>query len=261
MKNIILILIIICFILYINKKNINEYYNIEKPDPDFIEKWRDLPYIGNKDIITYNKINTQAYSRKNLPVYYPISSPLEDNYFNNIHSISSPKLSLFRNILRQVYLLTNQSIEPIIFNYVNRPIEQKKIDPKRIKTLADMIIDLINKFGDPILKVKLINTQNEIHEETEEQSRINFDIKLNLSYADSENLGKNPKPDILYIQPEFIFEKTNKTLDEDQFFNKSKSKSKTDFKVYLSKLIVIGAEHYGFLGGRYKENKMHTNRN
>ena len=170
MRNIILILIIICFILYFNMKNKENY--IEQPEPDFIEKWRDLPYIGNKDLVTYNKLNTEAYSRKNLPVYYPISSPLEDNYFSNINSITSPKLSLFRNVLRQVYLLTNQSIEPIIFNYVNRPIEQKKKNPNRIKTLANMIINLINKFGDPLLQVKLVQTQNEAHEQTEEQSKI-----------------------------------------------------------------------------------------
>ncbi len=126
MKNIILLIIIIYFLFYINKKGIDEYYNIERPEPDFVEKWRDMPFIGNKDLTTYNKINTESYSRKNLPVYYPISSPLEDNYFNNINSITSPKLSYFRTILRQVYLYINQSIEPIIFNYVNRPIEQKK---------------------------------------------------------------------------------------------------------------------------------------
>ena len=159
MNNSILILIIICVIFYINWKNINEFYYVEKPDPDFVEQWRDLPYIGNKDMVTYNNINTNAYSRKNLPVYYPISSPLEDNYFNNINSMTSPKLSLFRNVLRQVYLLTNQSIEPITFNYINRPIEQKKIDPKRINTLSNMIINLINKFGDPILRLRMKPTR------------------------------------------------------------------------------------------------------
>jgi len=256
MKNIILLIIIIYFLFYINKKGIDEYYNIERPEPDFVEKWRDMPFIGNKDLTTYNKINTESYSRKNLPVYYPISSPLEDNYFNNINSITSPKLSYFRTILRQVYLYINQSIEPIIFNYVNRPIEQKKIDPKRIKTLSDMIISLINKFGDPIISVDQIQTLNEIHEETEEQSRIIFDIKLRYKYADSDNRSR---PEILYIQPEFIFEKTNKILDEDQFFKNITTK--TDFKIFLTKLIIIGAEHNGFIGGRYKENKIHANRN
>ena len=256
MKNIILLIIIIYFLFYINKKSIDEYYNIERPEPDFVEKWRDMPFIGNKDLTTYNKINTDTYSRKNLPVYYPISSPLEDNYFNNINSITSPKLSFFRTILRQVYLYINQSIEPLIFNYVDRPIEQKKIDPKRIKTLSDMIISLINKFGDPIISVDQIQTLNEIHEETEEQSRIIFDIKLKYKYADSDNKSR---PEILYIQPEFIFEKTNKILDEDQFFKNITTK--TDFKIFLTKLIIIGAEHNGFIGGRYKENKIHANRN
>jgi hypothetical protein len=49
--------------------------------PVNIETWRDLPFIGNKDIQTYHR-NPQNVSRKNLPIYYPISSPLEDNYFN-----------------------------------------------------------------------------------------------------------------------------------------------------------------------------------
>jgi len=260
MKNIILILIIFCLIYYINKTNTESYYNIEKPDPDFVEQWKDLPFNGLKDITTYNNINTASYSRKNLPIYYPISSPLENNYSDNINLTSSAKLSLFRNILRQVYLLINQSTNPIIFNYVNRPIEQKTIDPIKIKTLSNMIISLINKFGNPIIMVKFINTQNEIHEETTEQSRIIFDTKLNLSYTDSENLGKKIKPDLLVIQSEFIFEKINKISDEDQFFNKSKI-TDSDFKIYLSKIIVIGSEHDGFLSGRYQENKIHTNRN
>jgi len=234
MINIILIFIIFYFV-----------FNI-KYDCKFIEKWRDLPYIGNKDMVTYNNINTRLYSRKNLPVYYPISSPLEDN-FNNINSITSPKLSMFRSVLRQVYLSTNQSIEPIVFNYTNRPIEHKKIESNRINSLASLIINSINKFGYPILQVKLIKTLNEVHEETEEQSRIKFDIKLELIYKDSENLGRDVKNDILYIQQEFIFEKINKTLDEDTFFDKLK---KVDFRIYLSQLLVIGAEHNGFLSGR-----------
>ena len=217
-----------------------------------------MPYIGNKDLTTYNRLNTEPYSRKNLQVYYPISSPLEDNYFNNINSITSPKLSSFRTILRQVYLLINQDIQPFIFNYANRPIEQKQIDKNRIDTLANMITNSINRLGDPLLKVKLINTQNEIHEETEEQSRINFDIKLELLYADSENLGKNVKPDILYIQSDFVFEKIDKISD----FDLKKTKiNKEKFKIYLSKLIVVCAEHNGFIGGRYKEKKIHSNRN
>ncbi len=119
-----------------------------------------------------------------------------------------------------------------------------------------MIISLINKFGDPIISVDQIQTLNEIHEETEEQSRIIFDIKLKYKYADLDNKSK---PEILYIQPEFIFEKTNKILDEDQFFKNITTK--TDFKIFLTKLIIIGAEHNGFIGGRYKENKIHANRN
>ena len=249
MIKLILILIIIYLIWYFckSKKKIK------------LENWRDLPYIGNKDLTTYNRINTENYSRKNLPVYYPISSPLEDNYFNNINSITSPKLSMFRNVLRQVYLLTNQSVEPLIFNYINRPIEQTKVDFKQIKTLADMIINLINKFGEPLLKVNLLKTENEVSEQTEEQSRINFDIKLELYYADSENLGRNIKPDIIYIQAEFIFEK----IYNDQFYsnNPQTSNNKVNFKTYLLKLIVIGAAHDGFIGGRYKEKKIHTNRN
>ena len=248
MIKLILILTIIYLIWYISRS--------EKKQK--IEKWRDLPYIGNKDLTTYNRLNTEDYSRKNLPVYYPISSPLEDNYFNHINSITSPKLSMFRNVLRQVYLLTNQSTEPITFNYINRPIEETKVDVKQIKTLAEMIINLINKFGKPILKVKLLKTENEVSEQTEEQRRVNFDIKLELYYADSENLGRNVKPDKLYIQAEFIFEKKY----NDQFYlNNPQMPQKIDFKTYLLKLIVIGAANDGFIGGRYKEKKMHSNKN
>jgi len=251
MKKLILIIIIIFLLCYI--------YNKHVPNNIKIENWRDLPFIGNKDLTTYNRINTNAYSRKNLPVYYPISSPLEDNYFNNINSITSPKLSMFRNVLNQVYLLTNQSVEPITFNYVNRPIEQTKVDPIRIKALSKMLVDLINKFGDPLLQVKLIKTENEVSEQTEEQSRINFDMKLELKYADSENLGRDVQPDFLYVQSEFIFEK----IYDNQYYsnNLQTSRAKIDFKTYLLKLIVIGSAHDGFIGGRYKENKIHTNRN
>jgi len=265
MKKLLLLIFICYLIFYIYKDNIyktiNKYSRVEKPEPDFFEGWRDMQFIGNKDLTTYNRINTNAYSRKNLPVYYPISSPLEDNYFNNINSITSPKLSMFRNVLRQVYLSVNQSVQPITFNIVNRPIENKKIDKKRIEALSTMIVKLVNKLGEPILKVKQISTENELHEQTEEQSRIVFDIKLELSYVDSEDLGREIKPDILIVQADYVFEKTNKTFDEDQFFVKGLSNKKVDFRAFLSQLIVIGAEHNGFIGGRYKENKMHTNRN
>jgi hypothetical protein len=245
MIKLILIFIIILLLLHIFNDNKNP-----------IEKWRDLPFIGNKDLITYNRINTTNYSRKNLPVYYPISSPLEDNYFNNINSITSPKLSMLRNVLNQVYLYINQSIEPIRFNSVNRPIEQYKVDLILIKRMAKIIIDLINKFGDPLLKVKLIKTENEISEQTSEQNRINFDIKLELEYADSENLGRDIKPDIIYIQAEYVFEK----LYDDQFYsnNPLQTNTKINFKTYLLKLIVIGAAHDGFIGGRYSS-KIYNN--
>ncbi len=239
MIKLILILIITLLLLHI----------ITKETP--IEKWRDLPFIGNKDLITYNRINTTNYSRKNLPVYYPISSPLEDNYYNNINSITSPKLSMLRNVLNQVYLFTNQSVEPIRFNFVNIPIEQSKVDPILIKRMANIIIDLINKFGDPLLKVKLIKTNNEISEQTSEQSRLNFDIELELEYADSQNLGRDVKSDTIYIQVEYVFEK----IYDDQFYSnnplQTNTNTKINFKTYLLKLIVIGAAHDGFIGGRY----------
>ena len=232
-------------------------YNCNNTNKEQLENWRDLPFFGNKDLITNNRINTENYSRNNLPVYYPISSPLEDDYFNNINSITSPKLSMLRNVLNQVYIFTNQSVEPIKFNFVNRPIEQSEVDPIIIKKMANMIIDLINKFGDPLLKVKFIQTENEISEQTTEQNRINFDIKLELSYADSENLGIYIQPDIIYIQAEYIFEK----IYNDQYYsnNPLQTNTKVDFKTYLLKLIVIGAIHDGFLSARYKETKLNRN--
>ena len=257
-------LLIIIIIFYLINSRIIDKFSIETPSPDgeMIEKtkgikkakenWRDLPFIGNKDIVTYNKVNPQNYSRKNLPIYHPISSPLEDTYFNYLNSVSSPKLSLFRNILRKVELKTNDNKKPIIFNYAERPDEVKKINKNTIKTLSDTIVNLINEIGKPIMKVSGLNTLNEVHEETDQQSRIGFDIKLKLHYKDSENLGKKEKYDILYIQPEFIFEKVHNLLPEDQFFKKDK---KQDFSAYLSKLIVIGSEHLGFLGGRYANKK------
>lgn len=248
MKNLILILIIIYLLFcFYKNKNIDNYENVESPSgPDFIEKWRDLPFIGNKDLVNYNRLNTVNFSRKNLPVYYPINSNIEDNYFNNI---TSPKLSLLRTVLRQVFLLINQNNQPIIYNNTNRPVEYKKIDSNRIKTLSEMLIKSINKFGDPILKVKLVKTLNELHEETEEQSRINFDMGIELFYTDVNS--NNKKQDIIFIQAEFIFEKSNKILDELQFFNKTDNK--IDFKANLSKLMVIGASSNGFQKGNEKK--------
>jgi hypothetical protein len=260
MNRLLIILIIIFIIIYFSKR-IDTYTNIIAPNPDYIESYRDIPYLSNKDLITYNRNNRQYYSRKNLPIYYPISSPLEDNYFNHINSITSPKLSLFRNILRQVYILTNQDIQPIIFNNTNRPIEQKQINKQQINKLSSMIVDLINKFGSPILSVRQLQISNELQEETEYQSRINFDIKLDLTYNDSTTMGKQTKPEQIFIQAEFIFEKTDK-LPNENLFNINKNKNiKIDFKSYLSSLIVIGASHNGFIGGRYKENKIHSNKN
>jgi hypothetical protein len=233
-----------------NKKNISEQK---------IEQWRDLPYIGNKDVVTYHRA-PENVSRKSLPIYYPISSPLEDNYFNYLNSVSSPKLSMLRNLMRSVEVYTNQGMKPIIFNYAERPIEQKPIDKNRIKTLALTVIDLINKFAGSTLRVELVKTINEIHEETELESKINFDMKVKLFYYDAEKLGKTSKPeyDILYIQPEFIFQKKFDLLPEDQFF-KQKTQKTPDFRAFLSKLIIVGSEHMGFLGGRYgptRSNKM-----
>lgn len=241
-------------IIFISKKQTVS----KKKSSKKIEKWRDLPYVGNKDIITYKSSNTQNYSRKNLPIYYPISSPLEDNYFNYLNSISSSKLSMLRNTLRSIEVHTNQDLQPIIFNYAERPVEIKKVDPNRIKVLASMIINLINKFGEPILGVKYIKVLNELHEETDQQSRIVFDLKLELNYTDSENLGKKLTPEIIYIQPEFVFEKTYNILPEDSFF---KPDNKVKFKTFLSKLIIIGSEHLGFLGGRYGIRKTYSKRN
>jgi len=269
-NNEIIILVLLCIIIYIflNPHIINKFKNnleesskqdSKSKSSNKVETWRDLPYVGKKDIITYHIPNTLNYSRKSLPIYYPISSPLEDNYFNYTNSVTSPKLSMFRNILRQVEVYTNQGIQPIIYNYAERPIEIKKIQFDRIKILADTVINLINKFGEPMTKVEYISTLNEVHEETDQQSRICFDLKIKLIYMDSEKLGKTLNPDILYIQPEFIFEKKYDTLIEDDFFNPKNKK--INFVTYLSKLIVIGSENMGFLGGRYDNRKQYSKRN
>ena len=165
---------------------------------------------------------------------------------------------MLRNTLRTIEVHTNQDLQPIIFNYAERPVEIKKVDPDRIKVLASIIINLINKFGEPILGVKYIKVLNELHEETDQQSRIVFDLKLELNYTDSENLGKKLTPEIIYIQPEFVFEKTYNILPEDSFF---KPDNKVKFKTFLSKLIIIGSEHLGFLGGRYGIRKTYSKRN
>jgi hypothetical protein len=175
---------------------------------------------------------------------------LEDTYFNYLNSISSPKLSTFRNVLRKVEIFTNQGQKPIIFNYSEQPINIIKTDQNRIHTLANTICILINQNAKSLLQVKFIETSNEIHEETEEQSRINFDLKLELLYSDSEKMGKIQQPDIIIIQSEFIFEKKYSVLPEDNFFNDHK---KIEFRAFLSKLIIIGAEHMGFLGGRFSK--------
>ena len=217
-------------------------------NPKQIETWRDLPFIGQKDTVRYHQQNPLNISRKNLPIYYPISSPLEDNYFDYTNSITSPKLSMLRNIMRTVELHSNQGAAPIIFNYAERPVEFKQPNKQRMLVLANTVIKSINEFGKPLVTIELLNIQNEIHEETDNQSRMCFDMKIKFSYADSEQLGKKPKFDILYIQPEFIFEKAYKKLVEDQFFAKNHT---YDFRAFLSKLIIVGSEHLGFLPGRY----------
>jgi len=222
--------------------------NSATSSPKQIETWRDLPFIGQKDIVRYHQQNPLNISRKNLPIYYPISSPLEDNYFDYTNSITSPKLSMLRSIMRTVELHSNQGAAPIIFNYAERPVEFKQPNKQRMLILANTVIKSINEFGKPLITIELLNIQNEIHEETDNQSRMCFDMKIKLFYADSEQLGKKPKFDILYLQPEFIFEKAYKKLVEDQFFAKSHT---YDFRAFLSKLIIVGSEHLGFLPGRY----------
>jgi hypothetical protein len=217
------------------------------PNQNKIENWRDLAF-KNQNTITYNKLNDLNLSRNNLPVYYPISSPLEDNYFNYLNSISSPKLSMVRSLLLKVLSHSNQDSEPIIFNNADRPISIKKINLEQIKVLAKTIIDSINKFADNYLMVESIQTQNEIHEETDTQSRINFDIKIKLFYNDLNSKFDKTKYDIIYIQSEFIFEKIYPALPEDQFF---KADITVGFRAFLSKLIIIGANNNGMLAGNY----------
>ena len=152
---------------------------------------------------------------------------------------------MLRNVLNKVIVSSNQDIEPLIFNYAERPIEIKKHNSKTINTLTNTIIDLINKSQN--IKVKYNSTLNELHEETDQQSRIVFDFKVEVFYTDSEELGKKLKPYYIYIQPEFVFEKKY-ISDEDQFFSKN---NKIEYKSYLSKLILVGSDSFGFLGGRF----------
>jgi len=227
---------------------------------DNIETWRDLA-VNNVNA-NYHQQNPLYVSRTNLPIYYPISSPMHDTYFNHLNSISSPKLSTLRTILRKVEIVTNQGQKPIIYNQADRPSSSIKIDNVRIQTLANTICNLINQSAKSLLKVKYMETLNELHEETDEQSKINFDLKLELIYPDSENLGKSLQPDIIFIQSEFIFEKIYNALPEDKFFSENKlPEDKTiKFKAYLSKLFIIGSEHMGFLAGRFSKISQHKKR-
>ena len=225
---------------------------ISKKSNKVNENWRDLPFIGNKNNATYNKINPLNISNKSSYLSYPISTPLDDDYYDYNNKLIDPKLSMLRNLLRKVEIYTNQGNKSIIFNYAEQPVESKQVDKNRIKILSDTIVDLINKFADSILTVKYVKTLNEIHEETDEQSRISFDLKILLYYPDSTKLGNDgiKQYDIIYVQPEFIFEKKRDLLEEDQFFL-NKVDKKVDFKVYLSKLILLGTESLGYLSGRY----------
>jgi hypothetical protein len=236
--------------IYILKKLI-KHKKVKK-----IENWRDLPFIGNNNPATYHKQVNNNFSQKNLPIYYPISTPLEDNYFNYLNSISSSKLSMLRNIIDKVIIYSNQNIKPIIFNYAEQPIEIKQADPRTIKILVDTVINLINNLGKQYLRLEYISTSNEIHEETETHSRIVFDIKVKFFYADYEQLGKKIDPDIIFIQPEFLFEKIYKVLPEDNFFNPKKI---LNYNSYMSNLIIIGSENFGFLSGKFNKIKYERN--
>jgi hypothetical protein len=170
------------------------------------EELRYFNFSGNRNQTTYQKLSNQIYSRNNVPIYYLISTLLEDIYLNNLNSLSSRKLYILKNVLDKVIVSNNQDIEPLIFDYVKRPIEIKKHNSKTINTLTDTIIDLINKYGYPIIKVKYNSILNELHEETDKQIRIVFDIKVEVFHTDSEELEKL-KSYYIYIQPEYIFEK------------------------------------------------------
>lgn len=235
MLNIQIILIIFLGILLLKQYNI---FSSPLVLVKHIESWRDMPFIGTKDIIKYHQ---------NLPIYYPISSPLNNNYHDYLNSITSPKLSFLRSIMRRTQLHLNQGSPLIIFNQMDIPINLLPPNKQKNLVLANTIINTINEFGKPLLKIHIETLMNEINEETETQSKICFDIKIKLYYADSEKLGKPLTFDILFIRSEFIFEKTYKKLIEDQFFSK---KHIYNFKVFLSKLIILGAENMGVLPGR-----------
>lgn len=214
-----------------------------------MEQWRDLPFSRSE---SYHKINPNMVSKDSYYLSYPISTPLEEDEYIYSNKVMDPRLAMLRNVLRKVELDTNRGIKTILFNVAERPIENKVINAERIKTLSEKIIKLINQFGNPALTVKYISTLNEKHEETEQESRIGFDLKLLLYYPDSTKLGKNDikQYSIVYIQTEFIFEKKYDLLEEDQFFINQNDK-KIDFKVYLSKLIITGSENMGYLGGHH----------
>lgn len=214
-----------------------------------IEQWRDLSFIGNKDLAHYQNMTKNSnykYSRKNMPVYYPISSPLAGDYNNYVESLTSPKLSYLRIVLNKIQTIANQGIKPTIFNYAERPITYKKADMTKLDILADTIIKMINDNGKPLMKVEKVDIINSINEETDAQSRIIFDLKIKMYYNDIDTLTSTNKFDIIYIQPEFIFENLSDT--EANFF-KNYNAQKIDFKVYIAKIIVIGAENMGFLAG------------
>lgn len=201
------------------------------------EHWRDMEYHG-KGLTTY---------QSDMQSQYPISTPLDDKYSDYLNNITSPKLSLLRRILNKSQVQMNDGMKPIIFNYAERPIQRKNKNEQRIKTLANTIINLINNNGASLLKIEYISTMNETHEETDTQSKICFDMEIRIYYADSENLGKKENKYTTYIRIEYIFEKQYDILPEDQFFKQSKEK----FKTYLSKLLVIGTEHMGYMAGHF----------
>lgn len=240
MNNKVLIILIIVFIVVLILLHSTD-----------IEHWRDLSFIGSKDIQHYTHPHKKYnFSRKNLPMYYPIGTPLDDEYNTYINSLTSPKLSYLRMILLKVQTLTNQDKPPIIFNYSERPVIINKIDIAKFNVLADTIIQLINSNAKPLMNVEKITIENPIHESTDTQSRMIFNLKLKMFYNDINTLSSKNKYDIIFIQPEFIFE--NISNEEANFF-KTYSDQKIDFKTYLSKIIVIGSENMGFLPGLKKD--------
>ena len=224
---------------------------------------------------SFNPLNI---SKKNLPIYYSINLPFEDNLFNsfnsfnnfnNFNNISLKNLSLFKNILRKVELYTNKSKPPTIFNYVERPVKINKINMANIKILAHTVINLINKFANPTIQIKYVSTSNESYEETDKESKINFDLKINFFYSNSEKTSKISKSSkifkssktstmsTMYIQPEFIFNNLNQESINKLFSNSStKTFTNNNLNKYLSKIIIVGSKSIGFLGGRNDNKKM-----